>query len=48
MHVMQVTTYMVACATIAITYNDFNEITYLKQELAVNGLVVFRLRSELR
>ena len=39
---------MVKYITIATTCNIYDEITYLKQEFAINGLVVFGLGSELR
>jgi hypothetical protein len=45
---MQSTAYMVKYITIATTCNIYDEITYLKQEFAINGLVVFGLGSELR
>ena len=45
---MQSTAYMVKYITIETTCNIYDEITYLKQEFAINGLVVFGLGSELR
>ena len=45
---MQSTAYMIRYTTIATTCNIYDEITYLKQEFAINVLVVFGLGSELR